>query len=143
MSSKSNVVLIWPECRSWGQLVGVSGDITDIILGLLAILAEDYGILHLKMEQYYEAFTIFWQKYPQMAAGTDTSKWSESAYRHRLSFVLEIASSLGIEYGNRPQDIAVRNPQAVLERIEKRTSSEFIGHLNIMAKDLFDMLCAI
>lgn len=78
-----------------------------------------------------------------MVAGTDTSGWLESVYRGRLGYALEIASSLGIEYGNRPMDIIVRNPRGVLERIEKRTSSEFIEHLNVMAKDLFDTLCAM
>jgi hypothetical protein len=61
MSFKSNVVLIWPECRPWDRPVGVSGDITDIVLGLLALLAETYGVSYLKMEQYYEALTLFWQ----------------------------------------------------------------------------------
>lgn len=141
--SKSNVILLFPELRSWERLVGVSGDITDIVLGLLATLAEDYGILYLKMEQYYRAFILFWQQHPQMAAGTDVSKWSESAYRHRLSFVLEMASSLGIEYGNRPRDIMVRNPQAVLGRLEERVGPEFIGRLRSMSKDLFDTFCAV
>jgi hypothetical protein len=125
----------YPELRPWGKLVGISGDLADVIVGVLSWASIAHGVAIISLTDFYLRFIQLSKEFPDqiqdLQAVTRRSALGNFLFSTRLCDSLEAALNLGIRIqgDGRSLYMPVETSRANLDRLRKRLGDEFVNEL--------------
>ena len=117
--------------RPWNKLVGLSGDLTDVLLGILSLASTRHGIAKVKITRFYELAIKLHADFSFIPA---SFKLLCGAMENALQIGVRIASDF--QHFEVPLNIALRN----IERLRKRVGSPFVDELLPIAEKFVQLI---
>jgi hypothetical protein len=129
--------------RDWRRLVGVTGDLADIIVATLSLASTEYNVSKIRLVDFYSIFDQLQKEFPDLIPPLHSTRANDYVYSKKLASALESALSIGIRISN-PQfqflEVEATLGKGNLERIQKRAGEAFIERLKPIAKRLSELV---
>ena len=125
----------YPELRPWDKLVGISGDLADVIVGVLSWVSVSHGVSIIRISDFYTLFIRLSGELPdsiqELNAVTHKGAMGSFTFSTRLCDSLENALQLGIRMSGDGQHLEIFTPvcRNNLERLRKRVGEAFVNNL--------------
>ena len=136
----------FPELRPWDKLVGINGDLADVIVGVLSWASISHSITVISLANFYSLFIQLSREFPDLIQDlhsvTRRDEKEDFLYSNRLCDSLEAAFQLGVrisgggQHLEMPPQICQRN----LERLRRRVGEAFVANLNPIGNRLAELL---
>jgi len=135
----------FPKLRPWSKLVGVNGDLADVIVGVLSWAGISHSITVISLANFYSLFIQLSKEFPDLIQDlhsvTRQDEGDNFLYSTRLCDALEATFQLGVRISGDGQHLEM--PPQICRQNLKRLRKRVGGELTINLKPIGDRLAEL